>query len=433
MAQTFLNFSVEGTQDRLTANAGMILFGEYCKAIGLEKQINTHLPLPRSNRGFDPFEHMMPLILMLHSGGHSLEDIRLIKSDKALRSLLKMERIATADGIGKWLGRLGLAGVYGIETINRFLLSRHLKTLDKEPLVLDIDASVIESHKSTAAYTYKKVPGFTPMIGHINGGYVIHSEFRSGNIAPADTNLSFVKRCAQQLPNTQTFSFIRADSASYQAALFDYCDDNAITYTIGGQLDSSALNTIREMTQWEEFSPCESIGESLHTMINAKNAFRLIVVKKSITPQLPTMQSLFTEEELQSYIQEKYHIIATNADESLSAQEIVSFYRQRGNESENRIKELKNGFNLSYLPSSNFMSNAFYWSIGTLSHNLFILFKQMLEHSKQHHTVATIRHQLYHLAGKVIVHGRQTILKINTEFISLFHTIRGRIFSASLE
>jgi hypothetical protein len=49
----------------------------------------------------------MPLILMLHSGGHSLEDIRLIKSDKALRSLLKMERIATADGIGKWLGRLG--------------------------------------------------------------------------------------------------------------------------------------------------------------------------------------------------------------------------------------------------------------------------------------------------------------------------------------
>jgi len=432
MAQTFLNFSVEATQERLTSNAGMILFGEFCKAIGLEKQINTHLPLPRSNRGFAPFEHIMPLILMLHSGGHSLEDIRLIKSDKALCSLLKMQRVATADGIGKWLGRVGLAGVYGIETINRFLLNRHLKTLDNKPLVLDIDASVIESHKSTAAYTYKKVPGFTPMIGHINGGYVIHSEFRSGNIAPADTNLSFVKRCTQQLPNRQKFSFIRADSASYQGALFDYCDDNTITYTIGGRLDSSALGTIREITQWEELSPCESIGESLHTITSAKNAFRLIVVKKSITPQLPTMQSLFTDEELQAYIEEKYHIIATNADESLSAKEIVSFYRQRGNESENRIKELKSGFNLSYLPSSNFMSNAFYWSIGTLSHNLFILFKQMLDKTKQHHTVATIRHQLYHLAGKVIVHGRRTILKINREFLSLFETLRGKIFQASL-
>jgi hypothetical protein len=38
------------------------------------------------------------------------------------------------------------------------------------------------------------------MIGHINGGYVIHSEFRSGNIAPADNNLTFLKRCESQMP-----------------------------------------------------------------------------------------------------------------------------------------------------------------------------------------------------------------------------------------
>jgi len=80
------------------------------------------------------------------------------------------------------------------------LLKRYLKRV-KEPLVLDIDASVIESHKDTAAYTYKKIPGYTPMIGYINGGYVIHSEFRSGNIAPADTNLSFIERCMSQLPS----------------------------------------------------------------------------------------------------------------------------------------------------------------------------------------------------------------------------------------
>ena len=65
--------------------------------------------------------------------------------------------------------------------------------------MIDIDASVIESHKSIAEYTYKMFPGFTPMIGHINGGYVIHNEFRSGNIVSADNNLIFLKRCEEQL------------------------------------------------------------------------------------------------------------------------------------------------------------------------------------------------------------------------------------------
>ena len=37
------------------------------------------------------------------------------------------------------------------------------------------------------------VPGYTPILGHINGGYLIASEFRDGNIAPADTNLEFIK------------------------------------------------------------------------------------------------------------------------------------------------------------------------------------------------------------------------------------------------
>ena len=69
MPQTVLNFSVEGTNESLTSNAGTILFGEYLKAIGLNRLCNTSLPLPQSNRGYMPFEHIQSLLLMLHSGG----------------------------------------------------------------------------------------------------------------------------------------------------------------------------------------------------------------------------------------------------------------------------------------------------------------------------------------------------------------------------
>jgi hypothetical protein len=101
---------------------------------------------------------------MLHSGGRVLQDIRTLQNDKAMRSVLEMEKIPKADTIGKWLKRTGLLGVYGIEKINRHLLKSYLKHCDKKELVLEIDATVIEAEKSTARSTYKGPPGYTPMV-----------------------------------------------------------------------------------------------------------------------------------------------------------------------------------------------------------------------------------------------------------------------------
>ena len=439
MTQSVLNFTIESTDERLTPRSGEIVFGENLKAIGLDRLCDLHLPQPQSNRGYAPFNFIQPLLLMLHSGGKSLDDIRVIKEDHAMREVLKVKVIPTADAIGKWLKRHGLIGVYGVEHINRALLKRYLKRVD-EPLILDIDASVIESHKDTAVYTYKMIPGYTPMIGHINGGYIIHSEFRSGNIAPADTNLTFVERCITQLPKTQSLAFVRADSASYQHRLFDYCVEHGITYTIGAHLDSSVLESIKEIQTWETMTLHEGkshhlkeeVAEFIHTMNESNNAFRLIVVKKQITPILPTLEETLTEQEKLSYAREHYSVIATNADESMSTQEVIRFYRQRGDTSENRIKELKNGFNLKYLPTSNFIANAFYFQIGVLAYNLFVLFKETLLSSWQHHTIQTIRYKLYNIAGKVITHARHTILKVNDQFVEILNSIRQKNYAVSL-
>ena len=440
MPQSVLSFSVESTKDSLTSNAGTILFGEYLKAIGVDTLSNTHLPLPKSNRGYMPFEHLQPLLLMLHSGGRVMDDLRLIRSDKAIKETLKIKRMPISESVGKWISRHGLQGVYGIESINRTLLKRHLKTID-EPLVLDIDASVIFSEKSTAVCTYKMQNGYTPMVGHINGGFVVHSEFRSGNIAPADNNLTFVKRCEEQLPKNKLLHYLRADSASYQAKLFDYCEDNDITYTIGANLDRSVYANIHEIKEWETMQSKEGVAhhlkeevaEFIHTMQHTNHAFRMVVVKKSVTPMLPQLWEMMSEEEKLEQTKEHYHVIATNADDTMTAQEVVHFYRKRGDTSENRIKELKNGFNLSYLPSSTFISNAFYFQIGVLAYNLFILFRQMLNNSWQKHTVSTIRYKLYRLAGKLVKHSRNIILKVQEEFVEMFYAIRERIYKTSLE
>lgn len=112
---------------------------------------------------------------------------------------------------------------------------------------------------------------------------------------------------------------------------------------------------------------------------------------------------------------------------------MLEFYRQRGETSENRIKELKLGFNMSYLPTSDFMANAFYFAIGTLAYNVFVLFKETFEDSWKRHTVQTIRYKFYNIAGKVVHHARKTILKVNSEFIDLINKIRQKSYKICLE
>ena len=167
-------------------------------------------------------------------------------------------------------------------------------------------------------------------------------------------------------------------------------------------------------------------------MQDTDNAFRMIVIKKDITPTLPTLEEYISDEVMIQRQDEIFYCIATN-DNDLTPAEIIKLHRKRGETSENKIKELKNGFNMSYLPSSNLQANAFYFYIGTLSYNLFLLFKQILDSNLQKHTVKTIRYKLYNIAGKVITHARNTILKVNEEFIRLLQTIRQRAYEMSLE
>ncbi len=438
MTQRVLNFTVESSDERLTPRAGETVLGEYFKAIGLDRLCDNYFPVSKSNHSYRPFEMIQPLLLMLHAGGRVLEDVRTITLDKGLRTLLGIQRMPTADTIGKWLKRTGLQGIYATERVNRTLLRRYLKTID-EPLILDMDATVIESHKSIAMPTYKEFPGFTPMTGHVNGGYMIHSEFRPGNMAPADNNLWFLKRCENQLPKGRSFAYVRADSASYQAKLFNYCNANNITYLIGAHLDAPTLQNIKQITEWETLDRHdgeyhhikEEVAEFLHTMNHTDHAFRIIVVRRQVTPILPMMETFLDEEELLAYANERYSVIATNAEDT--AQEVVRLYRQRGETSENRIKALKGGFNLNYLPTSDFMANALYFQIGTLAYNLFILFKQTMQQSWQKHTIQTIRYKLYNIAGKVITHARKRILKVNREFVEMINHIRRRCYEISLE
>lgn len=106
-----------------------------------------------------------------------------------------------------------------------------------------------------------------------------------------------------------------------------------------------------------------------------------------------------------------YRAIATNRDK-LSDSQIVHWYNQRAEDSENRIKELKLDFGGDTLPCSDFNANALYFLISSLSYNLFALMRQLLPEELAHHRAMTLRWRLYAMAAKVVKTGRQLFVKL---------------------
>ncbi len=418
--QTILPFKVEMTRDMITPHAGLALLGEFAVGLRFLQSVDRYLPKPGSGAGYNPSEYTFPLILMLNGGGRSLEDTRQIRTDEGLKEILPLERIPSSDAFGDWLRAMGInGGLYGLDKVNKRLLKRGMKYDGIKAYTLDIDATGIEAEKQSAKMTYKGFKGYMPIVGHIaENGLVLGDEFREGNVAPATRNLDFIKYCARQMPKGKRIAFLRSDSAAYQAEIINYCEQNRIQFAIGADLDEAVLKAIAAIRD-KDWLPYKNgyIAETIHSMNKTKEAFRLIVIRRTY------QSNIFAQED----VSVKYTVIATNKIES--SEEVVTWYNQRGDRSENRIKELKIGFGMERMPCGQFEANAVFFRIGVLAYNIFRLFiLRTLATSWHRHQVQTVRWRLYQIAGKIVFHGGQVFLKVRRGFRQLFADIRLRIW-----
>lgn len=422
MTQTVLPFKLGITEEKLTAHAGLAIFGEFVHATGILTEVNKALKGPGSGAGYMPSRYVEPLLLMLHGGGRTLEDIRVIRNDRALCELMGIEEIPSSDATGDWMRRQGGGdGLNGAGVIRQVVVRRTLNRDTTTDYTLDIDATQIVAEKEAAKFTYKGERGYMPIVGHLaENGLIIGEEFREGNDAPGARNLQFIRYCAGQMPKGRRIARLRADSAAYQADIINWCqqeEKRPVLFAIGADLDAAVKAEIASLPPevWDQYQDGH-ITETVHTMNRTKKAFRLIVIRR------PAQMDLLTGQEK---VSERYTVIASNRQET--AQETVAWYNRRGDASENRIKDLKIGFGMERMPCGDFAGNAMFFRLGTIAYNLFVLFKlSVLSDQWRSVQIQTLRWRLYNVAGKVVRHGRRLILKVSAWMHELLAEIRGR-------
>lgn len=419
--QTQLGFKLGLTRNKITPRAGLSVYSEFLRGFGIKDFIDRHMPKPGSNRGYMAWNYIEPIMLMLYGGGRRIEDLREIVEDKALRKLIGLEAMPSPSTVGDWLRRMGAGeGITSLKTVIDMTTKKALNLDETKEYTLWSDTTLIEAEKAEAKMTYKGFKGYKPIVTAFKELPIIaYHKFRDGN-AMGDT-VEAIEAAYRVLPEGKKIKHVFLDSEFYNAKVINLLREKGTRFAISVDKDVSVMEAIKGIDNWKRFVTEDGIitdkeiGETVHVMNKTEEAFRLVALR-----WCNKQPDLFNSE------QYSYHAIATDLE--CSAEEVVWLYNSRG-QIENIIKELKIGVGMESLPSGDFGANSFWFSLGALVYNTFVLKKELiLPEEYRTKTILTLRWSFLEIAGKVVKHGRQLWLLLSTTFqtYNLYKKMRKR-------
>ena len=412
------------SKEAITSQSSLLAPLQLMQSLDFARCIDQNFQAPKRKSGFPASTYLQSIILLLHSGGTRLDDMRTLRNDAALVSLLDIPCFPSSRAVGAWLHRMSKEQgvIKAQQAVNQHLLQVTLGNC--KSLTLDIDATEVIAHKSTALWTYKGNKGYMPMLGHIaETGQVVAYDFRQGNVPPSKNNLAFIQHCVQSLPKGFAFKALRADAASYQQSIIQHCDQHNMQYAIRAKMSKYIRDIIKQIADadWQPIldnsgkATGQSTYRTVHCIRDYAKPFCLIIQRQAKTGQLEidledANNEIGASDEYQNQ-QYIYRCIATNIDAKTDL-EIIDWYNQRGECSENRIKELKCDFGAEDLPCSDHQANSLYFFMCILAYNLFVLMRALAPTILRNYRAKRVRWLVYRIAGKVVRGGRQLRLNI---------------------
>jgi hypothetical protein len=267
MAQGILPFKYEAEKNTtgMTALAGLPVYLDLAKVLGMSKSIQRHLKIRESGQGWTDSQIVLSLVLLNLAGGDCVDDIKMLEADegfcevlkkaeihglrrKAQRAMLhrwrkeKTRTVPSPSSIFRYLARfhdieqeeLRQPGKAFIPTPNEHL--KGLVKINKElsafsgfqnsttTATLDMDATLVSTNKIDALFSYKGYKAYQPLnTWWFEEGIILHTEFRDGNVPAGFEQLRVFKDALDCLPKEVKQVRLRSDTAGYQHNLLRYC------------------------------------------------------------------------------------------------------------------------------------------------------------------------------------------------------------------
>jgi hypothetical protein len=426
------SYEPEPDGDEVTAWGGLPMIVEAMKQLGVEHDTQELLRVKRRDSGYSAFEMVSAVVLLLCAGGDCLDDIRMLRGDQALCTLLGHE-LPSADALRRFLELFHDAGAMARRPAEGAWIAPESSLLqalgvvstrlvhavahnDPEPVTvatLDHDATVIEAHKREARAHYKGGRGYQPVLTvWAETGLIVGDQFRDGNVPAAVGNVEPIARAFAALPASVSERYFRADSACYEVAVLKWLAEPSrrIGFAISADMTPELRRECRALPReaWRLYE--ERDDAILHV---AEVEFAPGHWHRSAQP-LRYIAIRFTARQgslLGDGTDERYFAIVTNRDGD--AGELVDWHRQKAGTVELVHDVTKNELGASVLPSGKFGANAAYYRLVVLTHNVLCAMRRLVAPPDLRTArPKRLRFRLFTLPAKVIVHARRLFARV---------------------
>jgi hypothetical protein len=457
----------------MTSLAGLPVYLDLASVLGLGDHIRAHMHV--KVRGWTDEQIITSLVLVNLSGGDFVDDIKILAKD---------------EGFCKVLGRVGMKGlarkqqrdrerrgskerrvpVPSQSAIFRFLAAfhdpeeekkrekgkafipapnQHLQELVKvnrdfvasiqkrrphTEATLDTDATLIETQKEDALFSYKGYKAYQPFnVYWAEQETVLHTEFRDGNVPAGYEQLRVFKEALDMLPEGVEKVYLRSDTAGYQHDLLKYCEKGEnkrfgrIEFAIGADVTKEFKKAVAEAEEWkpvmkEVKREMRETGKEWaevcfvpNEIAFAKDApvYRYIATRELLAqPELPGMEAELPFPAM-TFEKKRYKVFGIVTNRDIDGNELIDWLHGRCGKSEEAHAVMKEDLAGGKLPSSDFGENAAWWWIMILAFNLNTAMKQLaLGGSWATKRMKAIRFALINLPGRIIEHARDLIIRL---------------------
>jgi hypothetical protein len=501
MAQGVLGFQYEEDSSArgLTALGGLPVYLDLVRASGLADAIRRHVRVAGS-RGWLDIQMVLALVFLNLAGGDCVEDIERLEGDggfvevvqrierdllsrrerRGLQKRWRRERVRvlpSPSSISTWLGRFhdtaGEAGreagkafipavtaaVQGLWQANQALIGFLQSHQPATVATLDMDATLVETHKRQALHSYKGFKAYQPLnCWWAEQGVMLYSEFRDGNVPAGYEQLRVMKASLAGLSPEVKKVLLRSDSAGYQQELLLYCGEGkdarfgVIEFAVSADVTEEFRTVVRQVAEadWQPLyrevpgsrpgivhrEPTEQEFAEVGYVPNwagysrQRADYRFLAVREPLrqrelplegaAPELPFPTETFGTKGT-------YKLFGIVTNRKLPGDQLIWWLRERCGKSEEVHAILKDDLAGGQMPSGLFGANAAWWAITNLAHNLNATMKRLVLGSAwTAKRMKALRFALINLPGRVIGHARRLIIRVSATGDALARLLAAR-------
>ncbi len=355
--------------ERLVADAGLILPATLAKHLGLKELFDDHVDLGDAPGHANVGRKAMTLIHSALAGGDSIDDADALRAGSTQAVL--GHTVSAPSTLGTFVRSVTWGHARQFDKVAGLLLGRAWAAgagPGAEPFTIDVDSSIVETYglkkQGGTKFTYNKVRGYHPLLAVVAGtGDVVHCRQRGGNANSGRGAAGFITETFNRVRAAGATGAIilRADAGFYAGTVAAACRAADVRFSITVKLNPAIRKAIATIPEdaWVAipyFLDGADVAETTYRPFGKKAPLVRLIVRRT----KPTPGS-----QLALLVDYSFHALVTDRQGETIA---IEADHRRHAVVEDTIRDLKYGVGCNHMPSGRFGANAAWLGLNVMAH-----------------------------------------------------------------